>query len=28
MVSENIGLIPFCRMVTYSGRAPVTDSSF
>jgi prepilin-type N-terminal cleavage/methylation domain-containing protein len=26
MVSENIGIIPFCRMITYSGRAPVTDN--
>jgi prepilin-type N-terminal cleavage/methylation domain-containing protein len=28
MVSENIGILPFCRMITYSGRSPVTDSSF
>ena len=28
MVSENIGTIPFCRMITFSGRSPVTDSSF
>jgi prepilin-type N-terminal cleavage/methylation domain-containing protein len=28
MVSENIGTLPFCRMITFSGRAPVTDSSF
>jgi hypothetical protein len=25
MVSENIGMLPFCRMITYQGRAPVTD---
>ncbi len=25
MVSENIGILPFCRMITYQGRAPVTD---
>ena len=28
MVSENIGIVPFCRMITFSGRSPVTDSSF
>ena len=28
MVSENIGTLPFCRMITYNGRAPVTDSAF
>ncbi len=28
MVSENIGLIPFCRMITFNGKAPVTDSAF
>jgi prepilin-type N-terminal cleavage/methylation domain-containing protein len=28
MVSENIGMVPFCRMITFSGRSPVTDSSF
>ncbi len=26
MISENIGILPFCRMITFSGRAPVTDS--
>jgi prepilin-type N-terminal cleavage/methylation domain-containing protein len=28
MVSENLSAIVFCRMVTFHGRAPVTDSSF
>jgi prepilin-type N-terminal cleavage/methylation domain-containing protein len=28
MVSENIGIVPFCRMITFKGRSPVTDSSF
>ena len=27
MVSENIGIIPFCRMITFSGRSPVADSA-
>jgi prepilin-type processing-associated H-X9-DG protein len=27
-VSENIGLVPFCRMITYRGRSPVEDSGF
>jgi hypothetical protein len=26
MVSENISLIVFCRLITYKGRSPVTDS--
>ena len=28
MISENIGILPFCRMISFSGRSPVTDSSF
>ena len=28
MVSENLSATVFCRLVTYHGRAPVTDSSF
>jgi prepilin-type N-terminal cleavage/methylation domain-containing protein len=28
MVSENLSIVTFCRLVTYSGRAPVTDSQF
>jgi hypothetical protein len=28
MVSENLSVVTFCRLVTYSGRAPVADSSF
>jgi prepilin-type N-terminal cleavage/methylation domain-containing protein len=28
MVSENIGTVPFCRMITFSGHSPVSDSSF
>jgi prepilin-type N-terminal cleavage/methylation domain-containing protein len=28
MVSENLSVVTFCRLLTYSGRAPVTDSSF
>jgi hypothetical protein len=26
-LSENIGIIPFCRMITFRGRAPLADSS-
>jgi prepilin-type N-terminal cleavage/methylation domain-containing protein len=26
MVSENMGTLPFCRMITFNGRAPVTDN--
>jgi hypothetical protein len=28
MISENISLVTFLRLMTYRGRAPVTDSSF
>jgi prepilin-type N-terminal cleavage/methylation domain-containing protein len=28
MVSENISLVTFCRLITYQGHAVVTDSSF
>jgi hypothetical protein len=28
MISENIGTLPFCRMITFNGRSPVTDSAF
>jgi prepilin-type N-terminal cleavage/methylation domain-containing protein len=28
MVSENLSIIVFCRLITYTGRSPVTDSSF
>jgi prepilin-type N-terminal cleavage/methylation domain-containing protein len=28
MVSENISVVAFCRLVTYRGRSAVTDSSF
>jgi prepilin-type N-terminal cleavage/methylation domain-containing protein len=28
MVSENLSAVVFCRLVTYHGRAPVTDSNF
>jgi hypothetical protein len=28
MVSENVSLVVFCRLITYKGRSPVTDSSF
>jgi hypothetical protein len=28
MISENIGVVPFLRMVTYAGHEPVLDSSF
>ena len=28
MVSENIGVVPFCNLVTYNIREVVTDSSF
>jgi prepilin-type N-terminal cleavage/methylation domain-containing protein len=28
MVSENLSLVTFCRLLTYCGRAPVTDGSF
>jgi len=28
MVSENLSVVVFCRLVTYRGRSPVTDSSF
>jgi prepilin-type N-terminal cleavage/methylation domain-containing protein len=28
MVSENMGIVPFCRMITFNGRSPVLDSSF
>jgi hypothetical protein len=26
MVSENISVVTFCRLITYCGRAPVTDN--
>jgi len=26
MINENIGLTTLCRLMTYRGRAPVTDS--
>jgi hypothetical protein len=26
MVSENMSVIVFCRLITYRGRAAVTDS--
>ena len=26
MVSENISVVTFCRLLTYSGRAPVADT--
>ena len=26
MVSENISIVVFCRLITYKGRSPVTDS--
>ena len=25
MMNESIGVTPFCNLLTYSGRAPVTD---
>jgi prepilin-type N-terminal cleavage/methylation domain-containing protein/prepilin-type processing-associated H-X9-DG protein len=28
MISENIGVIPFCRMITFRGGRPVLDSQF
>jgi prepilin-type N-terminal cleavage/methylation domain-containing protein len=28
MVSENLSVVTFCRLLTYAGRAPVTDSQF
>jgi hypothetical protein len=28
MVSENISLVVFCRLISYHGRKAVTDSSF
>jgi prepilin-type N-terminal cleavage/methylation domain-containing protein len=28
MISENISIIVFCRLITFHGRAPLTDSSF
>jgi prepilin-type N-terminal cleavage/methylation domain-containing protein len=28
MVSENLSVVTFCRLITYSGRAPVVDGSF
>jgi prepilin-type N-terminal cleavage/methylation domain-containing protein len=28
MVSENISVVTFCRLITYRGRSPVTDASF
>lgn len=28
MVSENISLLTFCRLITFKGRSVVTDSSF
>jgi prepilin-type N-terminal cleavage/methylation domain-containing protein/prepilin-type processing-associated H-X9-DG protein len=28
MMSENISVVTFCRLVSYMGRQPVTDSSF
>jgi len=28
MISENISVVTFCRLITYQGRSPVTDSSF
>jgi prepilin-type processing-associated H-X9-DG protein len=27
-LSENMGVVPFCRLLTFRGRLPVTDSSF
>jgi hypothetical protein len=26
MVSENLSVVVFCRLITYAGRSPVTDS--
>jgi hypothetical protein len=26
MVSENMSVVTFCRLITYMGRAPVTDN--
>jgi prepilin-type N-terminal cleavage/methylation domain-containing protein len=28
MVSENLSLVVFCRLISYHGRTPVTDSQF
>jgi hypothetical protein len=28
MVSENLSVVTFCRLLTYCGRAPVTDASY
>jgi hypothetical protein len=28
MISENIGVIPFCRLVTWHGGVSVPDSAF
>jgi prepilin-type N-terminal cleavage/methylation domain-containing protein/prepilin-type processing-associated H-X9-DG protein len=28
MISENIGVVPFVRLISYGGGRPVTDSSF
>jgi prepilin-type N-terminal cleavage/methylation domain-containing protein len=28
MISENLSVITYCRLITYHGRSPVTDSSF
>jgi hypothetical protein len=28
MVSENLSIITYCRLITYQGHSPVTDSSF